>query len=88
MKKKKLSNLSLNKKVISSLNGYAVSGGGLDVTITCTGYEDCNGSPTGGGTNPPPRTVGPGCTRQTRELSYCQGVPGVPDDCLSVDPCA
>ncbi len=56
MKKKKIKNLSLNKKIVSSFQSVTLSGGGATnscfpfaclVEPTCTCDNDCNG--TGGG---------------------------------------
>ncbi len=92
MKKKKLTGLNLNKKTISRLNSSRITGGGhTDATCVgeggnCTFGTNC--CPGGGGTGGcGGGTVGPGCTRDTRELSYCQGIT-IPDGCLSVNPCA
>ncbi len=85
MKKKKLSSLGLNKKTISKLNSSHIRGGNAmsgncDVTISCPGGGPCSFPHPG-------QTQGPGCTRDTRELSYCHGIT-IPDGCLSVNPCA
>lgn len=90
MKKKKLSSLSLNKKTISKFNSSKITGGGYTDGPSWGGCAvntvSCNAN--GCSVTHPPQTQGPGCTRPTLELSYCQGIQGVPVGCISVNPCA
>ena len=86
MKKRKLSGLTLRKKMISNLSHTLI--GGIH-TENCT--KECSGTPNtfgngacGGDPIDPDPTSRP--TVNTLELSYCNG--GLPETCMSIDPCA
>lgn len=93
---KKLKKLSLNKDVISKLDASKVMGGGPppagDTNVFCVSVTTtCDG---GGGTTVsqncttgPAPTAAAGCTRETVELSFCNGL-GLPAGCQSVEVCA
>ncbi|OJJ22990.1 hypothetical protein BKI52_01155 [marine bacterium AO1-C] len=92
---KKLKNLSLNKEVISKLDSSKIVAGRV-IYITFPQELDCESvlacgtdacgitqnCPTG-----PAPTAEAGCTRETVELSYCNGI-GLPAGCQSVGVCA
>jgi len=92
MKKKKFIGLSLRKKTISNLNNTKIVGGGY--TDTCIGEggdcgfgsNECQTDDCGGGGGP--AITQKTCTCDTLQLSYCAGIPGVPDTCQSFQVCA
>jgi len=93
---KKLKKLSLNKDVISKLDASKVTGGGGITAFPCDTVNNCptptnpcnitDTKKTGCATGPAP-TAEAGCTRETIELSFCNGI-GLPDGCQSVGVCA